>query len=538
MSTPPNISKNWHLPNESKYEFFNTTPLDEWSLEKYCEHQTKSQNGQSDKDSSNDPSCPKSLRKEFINALTAISKKDLPRDVKTRLGRLIKKCKEKPVNSKKPQQQEQQQPQQQPQQIFHISAPQGNFGAIGGDRSVLTSIIGSQKPNSVEFSDRESYGAAQTHLDHNREEDEVLQQQYEEDSEEDDMEYDADPRSDLTNDYHPRRMLDYAVEELMMFDSGPEDIGEETDDSISNENTLHGTNDSANASTSNTPTTVRHRKSWIVYDFDVIRSLEKFRAVSKTIAPKKLSDMRLFEKTEDVFNMINMDLQVAEGTMSLNSKIVNWSNELSEASTTNANWFDIQDITIPFLEKARKGKDKLEIIAANVLHRLALNFSNGSPEIKLEDSFVHSIVSVVFEAIFQADPLLSYQCRDRYDLAVSEVKPPSNAIGNNVTESDLVKIGKEMAWMLNALINKGVENPVVAGILLESYKMKSFKMDLKYPKVYRMIELSSVNLFDNLQGVSSFPSIFRSILQVKVRRIRRKEILQHVLGNKDLQLAK
>ncbi|KAF7727399.1 hypothetical protein EC973_007563 [Apophysomyces ossiformis] len=391
-----------HLPNKSKYEFFNTTPLDERSLEKYYEHQTKSQNGQSDKDSGNNPSCPKSLRKEFIDALTAISKKDLPRDVKTRLGRLIKKCKEKPVSSKKPQQQEQQQQQQQPQQqpqpqqIFHISAPQGTFGAIGGDRSVVTNITGNQKADNVDFSDRES--------------------------EEDDMEYDADPRSDLTNDYHPGRMLDYTVEELVMFDSGPEDIGEETDDSISNENTLHGTNDSANASASNTPTTVRHKKSWIVYDFNVIRSLEKFRAVSKTIAPKKLSDMRLLsssitrymdmydtededsEKTEDIFNMIDMDLQVAEGTVSLNSKIVNWSNELSEG------------------ERSVGGKRRAS--------------DQDNPHFKPD--------FIVFTT----------HSRDRYDLAVSEVKPPSNATGNNVAESDLVKIGKEMAWMLNALINK------------------------------------------------------------------------------------
>jgi hypothetical protein len=105
---------------------------------------------------------------------------------------------------------------------------------------------------------------------------------------------------------------------------------------------------------------------------------------------------------------------------------------------------------------------------------------------------------------------------DRYDLAVSEVKSPENRNGNPV-ESDLVKIGKEMAWMVNTLVNKGVPDPVVGGILLDGYKMKIFKMDIKYPKTYRMIELSSVMLFDNLQGISTLPAILANVMQLKVK---------------------
>jgi hypothetical protein len=50
--------------------------------------------------------------------------------------------------------------------------------------------------------------------------------------------------------------------------------------------------------------------------------------------------------------------------------------------------------------------------------------------------------------------------------------------------------------------------------------MRTFKLDLQHPKVYHLIELSSVKIFEDLQGVSMLPSILRSIIQVKVRDIQ------------------
>lgn len=94
--------------------------------------------------------------------------------------------------------------------------------------------------------------------------------------------------------------------------------------------------------------------------------------------------------------------------------------------------------------------------------------------------------------------------QDRYDVGVSEIKSPHRKGVNTIVESDQVKIGKEMASMINYLVMEGVNHPVVGVILLEGYKMKTYKMDLQYPKIYRMIELSSMNLCDNLQGCVTF----------------------------------
>lgn len=97
--------------------------------------------------------------------------------------------------------------------------------------------------------------------------------------------------------------------------------------------------------------------------------------------------------------------------------------------------------------------------------------------------------------------------QDCCDLAISELKAPINKGSNNVTESDLVKTGKEMQWMLNSLIRSGIHDPVVCAIILKGYTMNTYKMDLDYSHIYRMIELSSINICNNLQGAISLPAI-------------------------------
>lgn len=69
----------------------------------------------------------------------------------------------------------------------------------------------------------------------------------------------------------------------------------------------------------------------------------------------------------------------------------------------------IQGITIGFFNTAFENNNRDELIAANVLHKLVLNFCNRSPNVSLEDSFAHNLVSSIFEAVFQFDALLSYQ---------------------------------------------------------------------------------------------------------------------------------
>ncbi|KAI7885887.1 hypothetical protein K492DRAFT_141207 [Lichtheimia hyalospora FSU 10163] len=190
---------------------------------------------------------------------------------------------------------------------------------------------------------------------------------------------------------------------------------------------------------------------------------------------------------------IKADLGVEQGVSSISTKIINWCYQVSHSR--HADYVDIQRVTSPMLVSAADLGDKTEIIAANVLHSLTINFSsNGSMDISLEDTFVHGVVGVLLESVFQPEPLLSYQWangqlgvkrkRDasklkpdfivfgtptsrKFNVGVAEVKPPGCANLSNDGESDLVKLGREMQYMLNQLINDCVQNPVVGGTLLQ-----------------------------------------------------------------------
>lgn len=84
----------------------------------------------------------------------------------------------------------------------------------------------------------------------------------EDDEEEDDEEEEEEgPRSDLSNDYHPNRVVNYILEE---------------EDHWSAAGSQEAVKD-----------------AWVVEDFNITVVLKDFKLASSKISPKKLSDMRL-----------------------------------------------------------------------------------------------------------------------------------------------------------------------------------------------------------------------------------------------------
>lgn len=82
-------------------------------------------------------------------------------------------------------------------------------------------------------------------------------------------------------------------------------------------------------------------------------------------------------------------------------------------------------------------------------------------------------------------------------------------------ESDLVKIGKEMRTMLNDLIRLGVPSPSVGGILIQGRQITTFQLDIIAPKLYRMVKLCELVMFDTLDQIVSLPAIVSRVSQVK-----------------------
>lgn len=76
----------------------------------------------------------------------------------------------------------------------------------------------------------------------------------------------------------------------------------------------------------------------------------------------------------------------------------------------------------------------------------------------------------------------------RFVVLIAEFKPMD---GHQTLENDKVKIDKEMKKMLNELLEIGIEDPLVCGILVMNDHLDMFKMHLTGPKLYIMTQLSS-----------------------------------------------
>ena len=101
----------------------------------------------------------------------------------------------------------------------------------------------------------------------------------------------------------------------------------------------------------------------------------------------------------------------------------------------------------------------------------------------------------------------------RFVVLVAEFEPPG---GKDIMESDLVKIGNEMRFMVNRLVKLGVESPVVGGILANKNTLSTYKFEIKGAEVYSMVQLSSIKLFTNTLEFSLIPTITSYLHQLKV----------------------
>ncbi|KAI8641058.1 hypothetical protein BD408DRAFT_444635 [Parasitella parasitica] len=290
---------------------------------------------------------------------------------------------------------------------------------------------------------------------------------------------------------------------------------------------------------------------------DIIEELRTFRNVSFKFEPKSLSDLRLLALnhtylfTQNIKDSITsylpeslhrriMEDVSTEPIVTISDRAILWCTKLSLMRLPT--WYEVQKVTIPFLHEAMETmNDKpIDLVVANIIHRAALLFSNGTPDSDLEDSFMHNFISTLFEDVFMLDTILESkwangqlgkrkrddqtqfkpdyvifitQRSNRLDLSCVEAKSPINK--HTFPKSDLVKLGQEMRWMLNKLVMEGVEKPVVGGILISGFQIQTYKMELIDIGVYRMVELSKTLFFRNIQELTLIPTIVSNLLQLK-----------------------
>ena len=74
------------------------------------------------------------------------------------------------------------------------------------------------------------------------------------------------------------------------------------------------------------------------------------------------------ERGSRIIEKLESDLDYGEGVMAISERISSWCDQVSQES--RADYIRIQSITAPLLVLAATAKDKHELAAANILHRL------------------------------------------------------------------------------------------------------------------------------------------------------------------------
>ncbi|KAJ8658659.1 hypothetical protein O0I10_005699 [Lichtheimia ornata] len=157
--------------------------------------------------------------------------------------------------------------------------------------------------------------------------------------------------------------------------------------------------------------------------------LQKYRKKSFQVDPKSLSDTRLLannnvylfhqderksvvahmqihdedgygERGQRIIKQVKVDLGIEQGISPISPNTIAWCHEVSRSR--HADYADIQRTTSSMLVSAAESRSQGELIAANVLHHLGINFANQVMDISMEDTYVHGVVGVLLEAVFQS----------------------------------------------------------------------------------------------------------------------------------------
>lgn len=102
----------------------------------------------------------------------------------------------------------------------------------------------------------------------------------------------------------------------------------------------------------------------------------------------------------------------------------------------------------------------------------------------------------------------------RFVVLVSEFKPDE---GHQTLENDRVKLGKAMKKMVNELLEVGIADPLVCGLLVMNGYLDMYKMELSGPTTYIMTQLSSTPVIKSSAHIILIPTIIARLVQIRVR---------------------
>ncbi|KAF7722499.1 hypothetical protein EC973_003091 [Apophysomyces ossiformis] len=103
----------------------------------------------------------------------------------------------------------------------------------------------------------------------------------------------------------------------------------------------------------------------------------------------------------------------------------------------------------------------------------------------------------------------------RFDLLTVQVKQPGSGQG----QGDLQKIAQEMKAMIDSMIDSlaktRIQSPVVCGIGVNGFECHTYKMDLGYDGIYRLIELDDVMVASSIDDLAKVKRILAALLKTR-----------------------
>ncbi|CAO3690315.1 unnamed protein product [Rhizopus stolonifer] len=279
---------------------------------------------------------------------------------------------------------------------------------------------------------------------------------------------------------------------------------------------------------------------WVLNDYcisDLYFSVKSMTIqMIKKVNPAQLSDIRLlvlndiylFDSncassvskyfTFTVHNALKPSLLFKTYYLKRGALCYDWCMSIEEFSPNN--WLFSLNLCAKMLNDACESKDILNVRTAQVLTFILPAFINGPPDCSIKDSYVHNYLSPLLLSVFSSDPLLNMKCvngqfessNTKCIVLIAEFKRSNQ---NSFVESDLLKLGKQIKLTINKLVSSGVVKLKVCGVHCEGDNLNTYVMDLVSPKVYRMINIAKIKLFEKLDQISLLPRILAHLICLK-----------------------
>ena len=115
-----------------------------------------------------------------------------------------------------------------------------------------------------------------------------------------------------------------------------------------------------------------------------------------------------------------------------------------------------------------------------------------------------------------------------FDILSIKVKPPKKS-SNRQTQSDFVKVGKELKDMIDDLVDNGICNGVVGGFVTQGYTSRSYTMELVAEGVYLMVNRGECDLLRSPKDAIRIPQLYEHFLQTRNLLLSTIEKIDNIL---------